>query len=85
MLPSYFEGPVSPWAGWLHCFRSHSNSNMLIHPAHGAQDYVATRWYRSPELLLGLTKYGYEVDTWAIGQCRHRAMPHLPSGSRRLA
>ena len=30
-------------------------------------DYVATRWYRSPELLLGYTEYGPEVDMWAIG------------------
>ncbi|GAX82837.1 hypothetical protein CEUSTIGMA_g10263.t1 [Chlamydomonas eustigma] len=29
-------------------------------------EYVQTRWYRSPELLLGL-QYGYEVDIWAIG------------------
>lgn len=29
-------------------------------------DYVATRWYRSPELLLG-DNYGKEVDIWAIG------------------
>lgn len=29
-------------------------------------DYVATRWYRSPELLLGCM-YGKEVDMWAIG------------------
>jgi cyclin-dependent kinase-like len=29
-------------------------------------DYVATRWYRSPELLLS-GKYGKEVDYWAIG------------------
>ena len=29
-------------------------------------DYVATRWYRSPELLLG-ENYGKEVDIWAIG------------------
>ena len=29
-------------------------------------DYVATRWYRSPELLLG-SNYGKEVDIWAIG------------------
>jgi cyclin-dependent kinase-like len=29
-------------------------------------DYVATRWYRSPELLLG-TSYGKEVDVWAAG------------------
>ena len=30
-------------------------------------DYVATRWYRAPELLLGCTDYGFEVDQWAIG------------------
>eukprot|EP00285_Hemiselmis_virescens_P002952 CAMPEP_0173408984 /NCGR_PEP_ID=MMETSP1356-20130122/71085_1 /TAXON_ID=77927 ORGANISM="Hemiselmis virescens, Strain PCC157" /NCGR_SAMPLE_ID=MMETSP1356 /ASSEMBLY_ACC=CAM_ASM_000847 /LENGTH=300 /DNA_ID=CAMNT_0014370371 /DNA_START=58 /DNA_END=957 /DNA_ORIENTATION=+ len=30
-------------------------------------DYVATRWYRAPELLLGDTGYGKGVDVWAIG------------------
>ena len=30
-------------------------------------DYVATRWYRSPELLLTNGYYGPEVDYWAIG------------------
>jgi cyclin-dependent kinase-like len=32
-------------------------------------DYVATRWYRSPELLLVSENlsYGKEVDIWAIG------------------
>lgn len=30
-------------------------------------DYVATRWYRSPELLLGDENYGKPVDIWAIG------------------
>jgi cyclin-dependent kinase-like len=30
-------------------------------------DYVATRWYRAPELLLGSTNYGFGVDLWAIG------------------
>ncbi|PIK45849.1 putative cyclin-dependent kinase-like 5 [Apostichopus japonicus] len=29
-------------------------------------EYVATRWYRSPELLLG-APYGKAVDIWAIG------------------
>ncbi|KAH9496045.1 Cyclin-dependent kinase-like 5 [Bulinus truncatus] len=29
-------------------------------------DYVATRWYRSPELLIG-APYGKPVDIWAIG------------------
>lgn len=30
-------------------------------------DYVATRWYRAPELLVGDTTYGFPVDVWAIG------------------
>lgn len=28
---------------------------------------MATRWYRSPELLVGDTQYGTPVDIWAIG------------------
>ena len=30
-------------------------------------DYVATRWYRAPELLLGTSAYGPPVDVWAAG------------------
>ena len=30
-------------------------------------DYVSTRWYRSPELLVGDRTYGKAVDIWAIG------------------
>ena len=30
-------------------------------------DYVATRWYRSPELLLSGGIYGPSVDYWAVG------------------
>lgn len=30
-------------------------------------DYVATRWYRAPELLVGDLYYGKGVDIWAIG------------------
>ena len=30
-------------------------------------DYVATRWYRSPELLLSILDYGKPVDLWAAG------------------
>jgi cyclin-dependent kinase-like len=29
-------------------------------------DYVATRWYRAPELLLSNPHYGKPVDVWAI-------------------
>lgn len=30
-------------------------------------DYVATRWYRAPEILLGSTKYTKGVDMWSMG------------------
>nr|CCM18395.1 mitogen-activated protein kinase,putative,kinase, putative [Leishmania guyanensis] len=30
-------------------------------------DYVATRWYRAPELLVGDVAYGKPVDVWALG------------------
>ena len=30
-------------------------------------DYVSTRWYRAPELLVGDVVYGPEVDVWAAG------------------
>jgi len=30
-------------------------------------DYVATRWYRAPELLVGDVQYSFPVDVWAIG------------------
>jgi len=30
-------------------------------------DYVATRWYRAPEVLVGSERYGVEVDMWSAG------------------
>ncbi|CAG0892951.1 unnamed protein product [Darwinula stevensoni] len=36
-------------------------------PGESCTEYVATRWYRGPELLVGDTKYGPEVDVWAVG------------------
>lgn len=36
-------------------------------PAPVLTDYVATRWYRAPEILLGSTKYTRGVDIWAVG------------------
>ncbi|XP_045567355.1 cyclin-dependent kinase-like 2 isoform X3 [Salmo salar] len=36
-------------------------------PGENYTDYVATRWYRAPELLVGDTKYGKAVDVWAAG------------------
>nr|CAD7400465.1 unnamed protein product [Timema cristinae] len=42
-------------------------ARLLATPGETYTDYVATRWYRAPELLVGDTKYGREVDIWAIG------------------
>jgi len=30
-------------------------------------EYVATRWYRAPEIILGCTQYSFPVDIWATG------------------
>lgn len=35
--------------------------------AYTLTDYVATRWYRAPEILLGSSRYTKSVDMWAMG------------------
>ena len=30
-------------------------------------EYVVTRWYRAPELLLSNESYGWEIDMWSVG------------------
>ncbi|XP_032639398.1 cyclin-dependent kinase-like 3 isoform X2 [Chelonoidis abingdonii] len=56
----------------------------LAAPGDVYTDYVATRWYRAPELVLKDTTYGKPVDIWALG-CMIIEMatgnPYLPSTS----
>jgi len=42
-------------------------ARMMAGQGEAYTDYVATRWYRAPELLVGDPAYGKEVDLWAIG------------------
>lgn len=42
-------------------------SAQMQEPASAMTDYVATRWYRAPEILLGSTVYDYGVDMWGLG------------------
>uniref|UniRef100_A0A5K3FNU7 cyclin-dependent kinase n=1 Tax=Mesocestoides corti TaxID=53468 RepID=A0A5K3FNU7_MESCO len=42
-------------------------ARILTGPGDKYTDYVSTRWYRAPELLVGDTQYGPPVDVWAIG------------------
>ena len=46
---------------------SHALNSICSGPGENFTDYVATRWYRAPELLVGDTQYGPKVDVWAIG------------------
>ncbi|CAF3531821.1 unnamed protein product [Rotaria sp. Silwood1] len=42
-------------------------ANFIGLPSRVMPHKVVTRWYRSPELLLGARKYGTAVDIWAAG------------------
>ena len=47
-------------------------------------DYVATRWYRAPELVLGSSVYSSPVDVWAVGTIVYELLtlqPMLPGTS----
>ena len=46
---------------------AHAFNSFCSGPGENFTDYVATRWYRAPELLVGDTQYGPKVDVWAIG------------------
>ena len=43
-------------------------------------DYVATRWYRAPEILLGSPVYTKGVDMWAVGY-NNGVLLRLPSSA----
>ena len=61
----------------------HSFSNFKVQNENFTE-YVATRWYRAPELLVGDTQYGTPVDVWAIGCvfCElYSGQPLLPGNS----
>eukprot|EP00353_Schmidingerella_taraikaensis_P012165 CAMPEP_0185588062 /NCGR_PEP_ID=MMETSP0434-20130131/51733_1 /TAXON_ID=626734 ORGANISM="Favella taraikaensis, Strain Fe Narragansett Bay" /NCGR_SAMPLE_ID=MMETSP0434 /ASSEMBLY_ACC=CAM_ASM_000379 /LENGTH=163 /DNA_ID=CAMNT_0028210457 /DNA_START=13 /DNA_END=501 /DNA_ORIENTATION=- len=53
-------------------------------PSYQYTDYVSTRWYRAPELLVGDAAYSGTVDVWAIG-CIYseifNGMPLFPGDS----
>lgn len=47
--------------GLARCVTSSNNKDVTM------TDYVATRWYRAPEILLGSTKYTTQADMWSVG------------------
>jgi serine/threonine protein kinase len=43
------------------------DTGVLLGPAPQMTDYVATRWYRAPEIILQWPGYGKAIDYWAVG------------------
>ncbi|KAK6462315.1 kinase-like domain-containing protein [Scheffersomyces coipomensis] len=43
------------------------NSKYFRYNATAITNYVATRWYRAPELMLSYHNYNKSVDMWAVG------------------
>ena len=48
--------------------RSGAQLRTELNPSCILTDYVATRWYRAPEILLGSAKYTTGVDMWSSGE-----------------
>src|ERR1700709_582091 len=42
-------------------------------------DYVSTRWYRAPEVLLRSTVYNSPIDLWAVGAIMAELYTFRPS------
>ncbi|ETN60320.1 rage-1 [Anopheles darlingi] len=42
------------------------------------KDYIATRWYRAPEVILTDGYYGPKMDIWAIGCCFFEMLTRKP-------
>jgi mitogen-activated protein kinase 1/3 len=42
-------------------------------------EYVATRWYRAPEIMLNSRAYEQGIDVWSVGCTYHHPPPPLPS------
>jgi mitogen-activated protein kinase 1/3 len=49
---------------------SSSSDSALIdgqHPTLLLTEYVVTRWYRAPEIMLACHEYSYPIDVWSVG------------------
>ena len=59
------------------------NIESLMVPSAQLTDYIATRWYRAPEVLYSMKQYSIEIDVWSVG-CIFAEMilrkPILPAG-----
>lgn len=45
-------------------------------------NYIATRWYRAPEVILGRKRYTKAVDMWSVGQEKQNSRTRLQRENR---
>ena len=38
-----------------------------VEDANNLTEYVVTRWYRAPEIMLSCKEYTYSIDVWSVG------------------
>jgi serine/threonine protein kinase len=53
---------------------SPDNENKIV----AMTEYVTTRWYRAPEVIVGWHRYDYAVDMWAVGAIIAELMGRVP-------
>lgn len=41
-------------------------------------EYVATRWYRAPEIMLSASQYSASIDVWSVGCILGEMLTHMP-------
>lgn len=44
-----------------------ANIDSLMTPSALLTDYIATRWYRAPEVILSWKQYTGAIDVWSVG------------------
>lgn len=74
--PSAFSKVKSPLSDLLKKreekggFKESSAQNLeesVEEPLDPMTEYIATRWYRAPEVVLGSNQYSFPIDMWSIG------------------
>ena len=67
---------------------SRSNIDTLMTSSAQLTDYIATRWYRAPEVILSWKQYTGAIDVWSVGCILAELMRRkvlLPAGSEQEA
>ncbi len=48
-------------------YKYHSDYNIYVYIGELLTEYVCTRWYREPEIIVSRQRYSCAVDVWSVG------------------